>query len=147
VATGGGGVGVPSCLSVCGGQPPLLGDRDEARPRLRCGAVSRYLTCPTKECWVAIGHIFRYLEVPPILLWCWGEGSDSKHSGAVRGYSDADWGANDSARRSISGYVFFYGGGAIAGVVSGNKRSLSARPRLSILLSPGQRRKPSGFSG
>lgn len=32
----------------------------------------------------------------------------------LQGYSDADWGANDASRRSISGYVFQLGVGTIS---------------------------------
>ena len=79
------------------------------------GLVSRYLTCPTSECWAAIAHIFKYLRgTVEVSLVLGGEGGSSDQPLEVSGYSDADWGANDLARRSISGYAFFYGKGAVS---------------------------------
>ena len=74
------------------------------------GAASRFLTCPTEHHWKGIQHIFRYLKgTLHYSLTVGGEGEL-----ALQGYSDADWGANDDCRRSISGYAFQYGKGIIS---------------------------------
>jgi hypothetical protein len=75
------------------------------------GAVSRYLTCPTREHWQLVTHILRYLSktrgVSLVL------GADKDGGVGLIGWSDADWGANDDTRRSISGYVYKMGAGAV----------------------------------
>ena len=75
------------------------------------GAVSQFLVCPTKTHWEAVKHIFRYVSATAQLKLALGQ---SKGEPTVVGYSDADWAANDINRRSISGYAFKLGEGAIS---------------------------------
>jgi hypothetical protein len=75
------------------------------------GAVSQFMACPTKTHWEAVKHIFRYVSATTQLKLALGQ---SKGEPKVVGYSDADWGANDINRRSISGYAFKLGDGAIS---------------------------------
>ena len=79
------------------------------------GAASRFLTCPTSHQWEGILHVMRYLQgtLRHSLILGGAEG-ETGHALKLIGYSDADWGANDEERRSISGYSFFLGGGLVS---------------------------------
>ena len=73
--------------------------------------VAKFCAKPTKQHWVAVKRIFRYLRGTQThgLLY---SRSDSDKS--VVGFSDADWGGDLDNRKSTSGYVFRIGGTAIS---------------------------------
>jgi hypothetical protein len=81
------------------------------------------MASPGAEHWAAVQRIFRYIQgttgLQLHLGGCEGEPT-------LIGYSDADWGANDASRRSISGYCFKLGEGTI---------SWSSRRQTSVALS------------
>jgi hypothetical protein len=87
------------------------------------GAVSQFMAAPGADHWLAVQHIFRYVQGTADLKLHLG---GSKGELPLLGYSDADWGANDSGRKSISGYCFKLGAGTI---------SWSSRKQTSIALS------------
>jgi hypothetical protein len=70
--------------------------------------VCRYQLDPGLAHWRAVKHILRYLKGTLNLGIMYGQGD-----AVVRGWSDADWAGDVDGRRSTSGYVFTYGGGAI----------------------------------
>ena len=72
--------------------------------------VAKFCAKPTKEHWVAVKRIFRYLKGTQQygLLY-----SKSDSSNCV-GFSDADWGGDLDDRKSTSGYLFQVGGTAIS---------------------------------
>lgn len=79
------------------------------------GAASRYLTCPTKHHWEGIMHVMRYLKSTLDTGLVLGRKSgEAPGQLQLYAHSDADWGANDEERRSISGYTFTLGQGLVS---------------------------------
>ncbi|CAB0015179.1 unnamed protein product, partial [Nesidiocoris tenuis] len=70
--------------------------------------LSRTLDKPSVPTWKAAKRILRYLKKTRDFSLIFGK--DSKH---IVGYSDADWAGDRSSRKSVSGFVAFYGGNAI----------------------------------
>ena len=62
-----------------------------------------------KDHWEAVKWIFRYLRGSSKLCLTFG---DSKL--VLEGYVDADWAGDIDGRKSISGYLFTFVGGAIS---------------------------------
>ena len=73
------------------------------------GLVSRYQSNPRMSHWNAIKRILRYLRGTHDYMLFY-QGSDLR----LRGYSDADWANDPNDRKSTSGFVFMFGGGAIS---------------------------------
>ena len=75
--------------------------------------LSQFASRPSKEHWRAIKRVLRYLQGTKDLGITYDDlnGYADIH---VSGYSDADWGSSLVDRRSISGYIFLIGGGAVA---------------------------------
>ena len=73
------------------------------------GVVSRYMYNPGKKHWDAVKSIMRYLNGTRDVRICFG----SKEPG-VEGYTDADYVGDMDKRRSTSGYVFIFIGGAVS---------------------------------
>ena len=73
------------------------------------GMVSRYQSNPGDAHWTAVKRIFRYLKGTMNLALCY-------HGGTLKlkGYTDADGGADKDERKSTSGYAFLLGGGLIS---------------------------------
>jgi hypothetical protein len=75
------------------------------------GAVSQYMAGPDEEHLAAVKRILRYEEgTTSYKLTLGGEPAAMK----LEGWSDADWAANDIDRKSISGYCFKLGAGAVS---------------------------------
>ena len=72
--------------------------------------VAKFCAKPTKQHWVAVKRIFRYLKGTQQYGLHYNK-SDSNH---CVGFSDADWGGDLDDRKSTSGYVFQVGGTAIS---------------------------------
>ena len=71
--------------------------------------MAEFCDKPTKQHWVAIKCIFRYLKGTQKYGFLYNR-SDSN----CVGFSDADWGGDLDDRKSTSGYVFQVGGTAIS---------------------------------
>ena len=71
--------------------------------------VSRFMSKPGPMYWMAVKRIMRYLKSTlDMRLRIRGQHIN------IKSYSDADWIGNVENRRSISGYVFFIGEGAVS---------------------------------
>ena len=72
--------------------------------------VVKYCANPTKQHWIVVKRIFRYLKgtLNHGLLYSRNESNDCV------GFSDSDWGGDLDDRKSTSGYMFQLGGTAIS---------------------------------
>ena len=73
------------------------------------GVVSKYLSNPGKEHWAAIKWVLRYLRGTSKLRLCFGGGEP-----VLDGYTDSDMAGDFDNKRSTSGYVFTFAGGAVS---------------------------------
>ena len=73
------------------------------------GVVSRYMSNPGKKHWEVVKGIMRYLKGTKGMRICFG----SKEA-CVDGYTDANYAGDMDKRRSTSGYVFMFTGGAVS---------------------------------
>ena len=73
------------------------------------GTVSRYLSNPGKSHWNAVKWILRYLRGTSKLCICFG-GSKP----ILEGFTDADMAGDLDGRKSTSGFLFTFAGGAIS---------------------------------
>ena len=73
------------------------------------GVVSRYMSNPGKKHWEAVKGIMRYLNGTRKVCICFG-----RSEACVIGYTDADYAGDMDKRRSTSGYVFMFTGGAVS---------------------------------
>ena len=73
------------------------------------GVVSRHMSNPGKKHWEAVKGIMRYLNGTRDMCICFGS-----QEACVIGYTDADYAGDLDNRRSTSGYVFTYTGGAVS---------------------------------
>nr|KYP31853.1 Retrovirus-related Pol polyprotein from transposon TNT 1-94 [Cajanus cajan] len=73
------------------------------------GVVSRFLSNPGKEHWNAVKWILRYLKGTAKSCLCFGNGNLM-----LTGYSDADMAGDVDSRKSTSGYLITFAGGAIS---------------------------------
>ncbi|KAL0849419.1 hypothetical protein ABMA28_013712 [Loxostege sticticalis] len=74
------------------------------------GVVSRKLANPSKEDWLKVKRIFRYLKGTMKL----GIKYQSGKEGFIEGYSDADHAGDSSTGRSTSGVACLYAGGIVS---------------------------------
>jgi hypothetical protein len=81
-------------------------------------AVSRvgaYSANPSQAHWTAVKRIFRYLKgTRDLRLTFGGLLPGTNIANTFGAYSDADFASNPDDRKSVSGYVYMLGGGAIA---------------------------------
>jgi len=73
------------------------------------GVVSRFLSNPGKEHWDAVKWILRYLRGTSKLCLCFGEDNP-----VLVGYTDADMAGDVDSRKSTSGYLINFSGGAVS---------------------------------
>lgn len=73
------------------------------------GVVSRFLANPGKEHWAAVKWILRYLRGTTNRCLCFGN-----EKPILQGYTDADWAGDTDSRKSTSGYVITFAGGAVS---------------------------------
>ncbi|KAK8957035.1 hypothetical protein KSP39_PZI000307 [Platanthera zijinensis] len=73
------------------------------------GVVSRFLSNPGKEHWSAVKWILRYLQGTTDLSLRFG-GSEPE----LLGYTDADMAGDLDSRKSTSGYLMLFAGGAVS---------------------------------
>lgn len=74
-------------------------------------ALSQYSQKPRQAHWTAVKRVFKYLEGTADHGLTYAIGSDPDLE--VQGYSDADWGADERDSKSITGYCYLIGGGAV----------------------------------
>lgn len=73
------------------------------------GVVSRFLSNPGKEHWIAVKWIFRYLRGTSKLCLCFGSSKP-----VLVGYTDADMAGDVDSRKSTSGYLIAFAKGAVS---------------------------------
>ena len=73
------------------------------------GVVSRFLSNPGKKHWEAVKWILRYLKGTSKLCLCYGGGDP-----ILEGYTDADMAGDLDNRKSTSGYLYTFAGGAVS---------------------------------
>jgi transposase InsO family protein len=72
------------------------------------GALTRYMSAPSTTHWNAAKGVLRYIAGTP------GYGINFTSPSYLRGYCDSDFAGDLDTRRSTTGYVFLYNGGAIS---------------------------------
>ena len=75
-------------------------------------ALSQFSSNPGQPHWDTIKHVLRYLRGTAGYKLTYGGRPGA--SLLFDGYCDSDWGSNIDDRRSITGYVFTLGGGAVS---------------------------------
>lgn len=82
-----------------------------ARPDIAhvVGVVSRYLSNPGKERWIAVKRIVRYLQGTPKICLCFG---NEKH--VLLGYIDVDMVGDVDSKKSTSDYLITFVGGLVS---------------------------------
>ena len=73
------------------------------------GVVSRYMNDPSKEHWMVVKWILRYLRGTTSHALCFGGSST-----VLQGYVDSDMAGDKDSRRSTTGYVFTVGGTTVS---------------------------------
>ncbi|KAJ8466528.1 hypothetical protein OPV22_029080 [Ensete ventricosum] len=73
------------------------------------GVTSRFLANPGKEHWAAVKWIFRYLKGSSKICLSFGGGPP-----VLTGYTDADMARDIDTRKSTSGFVLTFAGGAVS---------------------------------
>ncbi|BES98060.1 Hydra magnipapillata [Nesidiocoris tenuis] len=73
-------------------------------------SLSQFNTNYSKEHWSAVKRVFRYVQGTQNYALTYSRSEKSE----LQGYVDADWGSCVEDRRSYTGYVFLYAGGAIS---------------------------------
>ena len=71
--------------------------------------VSRFLYNPEKEHWTAVKWILRYLRGTSRLCLCFGDDEP-----VLEGYTDADMAGDTDSRKSTSGFLMTFAGGAVS---------------------------------
>ena len=71
------------------------------------GVVSRFMSNPGEAHWAAVKWILRYLRGK--LCLCFGNGDY-----VLQGYTDADYAGDRDSRKSTSGYLVTFAGGAVS---------------------------------
>ena len=73
--------------------------------------ISRFMSCPYESHWLTAKRILRYLKGTTEMGIFYKKGGGSTD---VVAYSDSDFAGDLDDRRSTSGYVFFFGSGAVS---------------------------------
>lgn len=71
--------------------------------------LSRYCENPGRQHWQGVKRILRYLKGTKSMELVYKREAESK----LIGFCDADWGGEIDERKSTTGYVFTYAGGAV----------------------------------
>lgn len=72
--------------------------------------LSQFLSHPTSNYWRAAEHVLRYLYTTRHLRLGLGTSTQQK----LHGFSDSDWASTSEDRRSTTGWIFRYAGGAVS---------------------------------
>eukprot|EP00253_Pinus_taeda_P005006 PITA_05006 len=78
------------------------------------GVLSRFMSKPGKEHWIAVKRVFRYLRGTSDYGLCYQGRPRLDKVLDIRGFVDGDWVEDLDHRRSASGYVFNLFGGAVS---------------------------------
>lgn len=73
------------------------------------GVVSKFLSNPGRDHWEAVKWILRYLRGSTKMCLCFGESEP-----ILKGYADADMAGDLDSRKSTSGFLFTFAGGAVS---------------------------------
>jgi hypothetical protein len=75
-------------------------------------SLSQFCSNPGQPHWTGVNHLLHYLAgtVDYQLTYA----SDRQQSLSLYGFCDSDWASNQDDRRSVTGYVFMLGGGAVS---------------------------------
>ena len=73
------------------------------------GVVNRFLSNPGKEHWAAVKWILRYLRGTSKVCLCFGDGKPM-----LDRFTDSDMIGDIDSRKSTSGYLMTFAGGAVA---------------------------------
>ena len=73
------------------------------------GVVSRFMINPGETHWNAVKWILRYLKGTSRSCLCFGSGDP-----ILQGYTDANYAGDADSRKSTSGYMMTYAGGAVS---------------------------------
>ena len=73
------------------------------------GMVSRFLSNPGKDHWEAVKWILRYLKGTSNMCLCFGGAKP-----VLEGYTDSDMAGDLDSRKSTSGFLFTFAGGAVS---------------------------------
>jgi transposase InsO family protein len=96
----------------------MLGTRPDIA--FAVASLSQFSSNPGQSHWAAVRHVLRYLCGSAHYKLTYGLApsltpeSSISHLPTLHGYCDSDWGADRDDRRSVTGYVFMLGGGAVS---------------------------------
>ena len=76
--------------------------------------LSRFMHDPSPSLWKAAKSVLRYLKGTKKLGIVYSKGHIHDKEDMVSGFSDSDWAQEKPSRKSISGYVFMFAGGAVS---------------------------------
>ena len=88
----------------------MLGTRPDLA--FAVASLSQFSSNPGQPHWDAIKHVLRYLRGTADHRLTYG--SHTGTSLLFDGYCDSDWGSSKDDRRSVTGYAFMLGGGAVS---------------------------------
>jgi Reverse transcriptase (RNA-dependent DNA polymerase) len=74
-------------------------------------SLSQFSSNPGQSHWLSLKHVLRYLKGTVDYKLTYGGNNRSLH---FHGFCDSDWGSDVDDRRSVTGYVFMLGGGAVS---------------------------------
>jgi hypothetical protein len=77
-------------------------------------SLSQFSSNPGQSHWLSLKHVLRYLKGTMDYKLTYGGTTDKSQSLHFHGFCDSDWGSNVDDRRSVTGYVFMLGGGAVS---------------------------------
>lgn len=92
----------------------MLGTRPDIA--FAVASLSQFSSNPGQTHWIAIKHVLRYLKGTMDYKLSYGgvAANVQKTPLQFHGFCDSDWGADIDDRRSVTGYVFMLGGGAVS---------------------------------
>jgi hypothetical protein len=92
----------------------MLGTRPDIA--FAVASLSQFSSNPSQTHWTAVKHVLRHLKGTSDYKLTYGEATTSLKNRTLHfhGFCDSDWGADIDDRRSMTGYVFMLGGGAVS---------------------------------
>ena len=98
------------CANVVGS---LMYAMVETQPNIAhaVGVLRRYMSTPSKEHWIVVKRVFKYLRGTTYLVICYNGNFEEV---GVHGFVDSDWAGDIDDRRSTNGYIFKLFGGTVS---------------------------------